>query len=92
MNYTQKKKRALLEEEYGKTLLQIAQKQKASSTENGKSKSSLDMMQTETQSIAESHIQLSCHLRDNVVTPLTKLINRQKTVRKEVTFYLFYKL
>lgn len=66
--------------------MQIAQKQKASSTENGKSKSSLDMMQTETQSIAESHIQLSCLLRDNVVIPLTKLINKQKTVRKEVTF------
>lgn len=43
-------------------------------------------MQTETQSIAESHIQLSCLLRDNVVIPLTKLINKQKTVRKEVTF------
>lgn len=78
-------KRALLEEEYGKTLLQIAQKQKASSTENGKTKVALDTMQVEFQSIAESHIQLSCHLRDGIATPLAKLINKQKAVRKEVS-------
>ncbi|RCH88389.1 hypothetical protein CU097_008212 [Rhizopus azygosporus] len=76
--------RALLEEEYGKTLLQIAQKQKASSTENGKTKVALDTMQVEFQSIAESHIQLSCHLRDGITTPLAKLINKQKAVRKEL--------
>lgn len=83
-------KRALLEEEYGKTLLQIAQKQKASSTENGKTKVALDTMQVEFQSIAESHIQLSCHLRDGITTPLAKLINKQKAVRKEVSLSLSF--
>ncbi|CEG66428.1 hypothetical protein RMATCC62417_03014 [Rhizopus microsporus] len=82
--------RALLEEEYGKTLLQIAQKQKASSTENGKTKVALDTMQVEFQSIAESHIQLSCHLRDGITTPLAKLINKQKAVRKEVSLSLSF--
>lgn len=76
--------RVLLEEEYSKTLLQISQKQKVSSTENGSSKLAMDKMQAESQCVAESHMQLSCHLKDNIIIPLTKLINKQKTIRKEL--------
>lgn len=76
--------RALLEEEYGKTLLQIAHKQKASSLENGSSKNALDTMQAQFQSVAESHLQLSDHLRENVALPLSKLLNKQRVLRKEV--------
>lgn len=76
--------RALLEEEYGKTLLQIAHKQKASSLENGSSKNALDTMQAQFQSVAESHLQLSDHLRENVALPLSKLLNKQRVLRKEL--------
>ncbi|CAO0789539.1 unnamed protein product [Mucor circinelloides] len=75
--------RILLEEEYGKTLLQIAQKQKASSVENGSSKSAMDTMQQEFMSVAESHLHLSKLLRENVATPLGALLNKQKVLRKE---------
>lgn len=76
--------RILLEEEYGKTLLQIAQKQKTSSVENGSSKSAMDTMQQEFLSVAESHLHLSKLLRGNVATPLTALLNKQRILRKEV--------
>ncbi|RCI03648.1 hypothetical protein CU098_011825, partial [Rhizopus stolonifer] len=76
--------RALLEEEYGKTLLQIAQKQKPSSVENGSSRSAMNAMQKEFISIAESHLHLSNLLRENINLPLTKLLNRQKSLRKEL--------
>ncbi|OAD08165.1 hypothetical protein MUCCIDRAFT_154850, partial [Mucor lusitanicus CBS 277.49] len=75
--------RILLEEEYGKTLLQIAQKQKASSMENGSSKAAMDAMQHEFMSVAESHLHLSKLLRENVATPLGALLNKQKVLRKE---------
>lgn len=77
--------RILLEEEYGKTLLQIAQKQKASSMENGSSKAAMDAMQHEFMSVAESHLHLSKLLRENVATPLGALLNKQKVLRKEVS-------
>ncbi|KAI8368984.1 hypothetical protein BD560DRAFT_398266 [Blakeslea trispora] len=76
--------RALLEEEYGKTLLQIAQKQKPSSTENGTSQAAMDVVQKEFMSIAESHMHLANLLRENVNSPLAKLLDRQKTIRKEL--------
>ncbi|KAI8372072.1 hypothetical protein EDC96DRAFT_542477 [Choanephora cucurbitarum] len=76
--------RALLEEEYGKTLLQIAQKQKPSSTENGSSQAAMNTVQKEFMSIAESHIHLANLLRENVSLPLTKLLDRQKSIRKEL--------
>ncbi|KAK4520198.1 uncharacterized protein ATC70_008329 [Mucor velutinosus] len=75
--------RIMLEEEYGKTLLQIAQKQKASSMENGSSKAAMDAMQHEFMSVAESHLHLSKLLRENVATPLSALLNKQKVLRKE---------
>ncbi|KAL9557181.1 hypothetical protein MBANPS3_001523 [Mucor bainieri] len=75
--------RILLEEEYGKTLLQIAQKQKASSVENGSSKAAMDTMQHEFISVAESHLHLSKLLRENVATPLGALLNKQRVLRKE---------
>lgn len=77
--------RASLEEEYGKTLLQISQKQKTSSTENGSSKMAMDTMQSQFQSVAESHLQLSDHLRENVAVPLGQLLNKQRVLRKEVS-------
>lgn len=76
--------RILLEEEYGKTLLQIAQKQKASSVENGSSKAAMDAMQHEFMSVAESHLHLSKLLKDKVAAPLGVLLNKQKMLRKEV--------
>lgn len=79
--------RILLEEEYGKTLLQIAQKQKASSVENGSSKLAMDTMQQEFLSVAESHLHLSKLLRGNVAAPLTTLLNKQRVLRKEVTIF-----
>ncbi|CEP16551.1 hypothetical protein [Parasitella parasitica] len=75
--------RILLEEEYSKTLLQIAQKQKPSSVENGSSKSAMDTMQREFLSVGESHLQLSKLLREKVASPLTDLISKQKSLRKE---------
>ncbi|KAI8647452.1 hypothetical protein BD408DRAFT_408576 [Parasitella parasitica] len=75
--------RILLEEEYGKTLVQIAQKQKASSVENGSSKSAMDTMQREFMSVGESHLQLSRLLREKVAAPLSDLLNKQKLLRKE---------
>ena len=81
------KKRALLEEEYGKTLLQIAQKQKPSSTENGSSQAAMNTIQKEFMSIAESHIHLANLLRENVSSPLAKLLDRQKSIRKEVMLW-----
>ncbi|KAG2195239.1 hypothetical protein INT47_007968 [Mucor saturninus] len=76
--------RALLEEEYGKTLLQITQKQKTSSTENGSSKIAMDTMQAQFQSVAESHLHLSNLLRENIAVPLSKLLNKQRILRKEL--------
>ncbi|KAI9259342.1 hypothetical protein BY458DRAFT_517081 [Sporodiniella umbellata] len=76
--------RALLEEEYSKTLSQISQKQKASCTESGCNKVAMDRLQEESQSIADSHMQLSCHLKDNIISPLSKLITKQKKARKEL--------
>ncbi|KAI7901779.1 uncharacterized protein BX663DRAFT_512395 [Cokeromyces recurvatus] len=76
--------RALLEEEYGKTLLQISQKQKSSNTENGASKIAMDSMQTEFLSVAESHLHLSTLLRETIALPLTNLLNKQKILRKQL--------
>ncbi|GAA5805570.1 hypothetical protein HPULCUR_011089 [Helicostylum pulchrum] len=76
--------RALLEEEYGKTLLQIAQKQKISSTENGSSKHAMDTMQQQFQTVAESHLQLSTLLREKVVVPVSRLLNKQRNLKKEL--------
>ncbi|KAI9478813.1 MAG: hypothetical protein EXX96DRAFT_482900 [Benjaminiella poitrasii] len=75
--------RALLEEEYGKTLLQITQKQKPSTIENGSSKAAMDTMQTEFLSVAESHLHLSNLLRENIALPLSNLLNKQKALRKQ---------
>ncbi|KAI8088609.1 hypothetical protein BDF21DRAFT_491591 [Thamnidium elegans] len=76
--------RALLEEEYGKTLLQIAQKQKISSTENGSSQHAMDTMQQQFQTVAESHLQLSSSLREKVVVPVSRLLNKQRILKKEL--------
>lgn len=76
--------RAILEEHYGKTLMQIYQKQKLSHTENGSSKLAMESMQQEMISIAESHIQLSQLIRNSVFTPLSTLLNKQKLIKKEV--------
>lgn len=76
----------MLEEEYGKTLLQIAQKQKVSTVENGSSQYAMDTMQQQFQVAAESHLQLASLLRNNVVVPVTNLINKQKTLKKEVKY------
>ncbi|KAI8979850.1 hypothetical protein BDF20DRAFT_872027 [Mycotypha africana] len=76
--------RAMLEEEYGKTMLHIAQKQKVSDTENGSSKRALDTVQNEFSIIAEIHLQLADLLRKNVAAPLSALINKQKAIRKDL--------
>jgi hypothetical protein len=76
--------RALLEEEYGKTLLKIAEKQKPSSMETGSSNQTLLLMQSEFQSVADSHLQLANLLKDKVATPLSKLLNKQRQLRKDV--------
>lgn len=41
-------------------------------------------MQAQFQSVGESHLQLSEHLRENVTLPLSKLLNKQRVLRKEV--------
>lgn len=66
--------------------MQIYQKQKISHTENGSSAQAMESMQQEMISIAESHIQLSQHIRNTVASPLSTLLNRQKTIKKEVTW------
>lgn len=45
----------------------------------------MDAMQIQFQSVAESHLQLSDHLRENVAVPLGKLLNKQRILRKEVS-------
>jgi hypothetical protein len=53
--------------------------------ENGSSKIAMDTMQLQFQSVAESHLHLSNLLRENVAVPLSKLLNKQRILRKEVT-------
>jgi hypothetical protein len=45
----------------------------------------MDTMQSQFQSVAESHLQLSDHLRENVAVPLGQLLNKQRVLRKEVS-------
>lgn len=41
-------------------------------------------MQAQFQSVAESHLHLANLLRENVAVPLSKLLNKQRILRKEV--------
>ncbi|KAI8972484.1 hypothetical protein BDB01DRAFT_809916 [Pilobolus umbonatus] len=76
--------RALVEEQYGKTLHQIASRQKIANTENGSCRKALNCVKSEFALIADQHLQLASHLRDNIISPLSKLINKQKAVRKQL--------
>lgn len=46
----------------------------------------MDTMQIQFQSVAESHLHLSNLLRESVAIPLSKLLSKQRILRKEVKF------